>query len=189
MVTPSAILTAVVDHPKYDILVNNNKDLARKIENVPSGILALLERLIIDRTEYSHWMSRKSTDQLSKLSHERHIYYIQVLKEVKTILSERKESETTKPPQADSFNKETTAKVSARPEVPRSTKRKGSSTGMDNVDRKKAAKHSTTTQSQQQEEWRQVVADTCDKMAEKECAAAANKPMSYAAALRVKIAA
>lgn len=189
----NAILTTSLDHPKYEIIVNRIADVARKARNVPDDMMSLLDGLIVERTEYSHWMSRKSSDHISQISDQNHTYYIQVLKQVKTILAERMEleamgSKTTKSSQAESTQPEKTANTSAHPDTPKAGKHRGSSTGTVSSDRRKAAKHSTTTKTQRQEQWRQVVVDTCDKMAEKECVAAV-KPMSYAAALRVTMAA
>ena len=156
-------------------------------------MMSLLDCLIVERTEYSHWMSRKSSDHISQISDQNHTYYIQVLKEVRTILADRMEleamgSETTKSSRAESSQPEKTANSSAHANSPEFGKRRGSSTGMESSDRRKAAKHSITTKTQRQEQWRQVVVDTCDKMAKKECVAAV-KPTSYAAALRVTMAA
>lgn len=84
--------STTTDHPKYEIIVNNTTDLARRIQEVPLSILDLLERTIKERTEYSHWMSLKHTDSLAHIDNEKHLYYIEVLKEVKNILAERMES-------------------------------------------------------------------------------------------------
>ena len=202
--TINVILTTSTDHPKYNILVNNNTDIARQIEKVPSSVLALLDRLIIERTEYSHWMALKSTDDLSKISNDSHVYYIKVLKEVHTILLERMEPETKTSSQVESQIPAKTANAAPRTHKPTLGKRKNSSTSLQGSEQQKAVKtesatptpkhvlqkevnHLTTQQEQQQEEWRQVVADSCDKKTDKRCAPVA-KSMSYAAALRVTVA-
>lgn len=203
-VTSNAILTTSTDHPKYDIIVNNITELARQTQKTPASMMALLDRLIVERTEYSYWMSRKSTDDLSKFSNESHVYYIEVLKEVKVILAEHIEPQTTTSSQAGSPTLSETTNIPTQTPNPTLGKRKVSSTSHQNPDRRKAmktesttsspkhvlqkeAKHLTTTQRQQEKEWRHVVANSCNKMAEKDCAPVA-KPMSYAAALRVAVA-
>ncbi|CAF9922492.1 MAG: hypothetical protein ALECFALPRED_002100 [Alectoria fallacina] len=156
------------DYSKYDIVVNNMTELARKTDKVPSTVLDLLQRLIAERSEYCHWMSRKSTDDLSRISTEKHLYYIEVLKEMKTILAERME------PQVE------TPTLTHNPTL---GKRKPSATSLQGPDRRKAIK-TTSSQQLRQETWRKVVSDTCDKMTDKQCAPM-TKPTSYEAALRV----
>ena len=156
------------DYPKYDIIVNNTTGLARKADKVPSTMLDLLDRLIAERSEYCHWMSRKSTDDLSKISTEKHLYYIEVLKEVKTILTERREPQMETP--THTYN-------------PTLGKRKTSATSIQSPDRRKAIK-TTSSQQLRHDTWRKVVSDTCDKMTDKQCAPM-TKTTSYEAALRV----
>ncbi|KAM0795199.1 hypothetical protein BDR22DRAFT_977178 [Usnea florida] len=148
-------------------------------------------------------MSRKSTDQLSQVSHQTHTYYIEVLKEVHTILATRIEPETTTP--------RSPSPASATDDAPTQTlnttlgKRKNSATNTHGLGQNKTAKtaNSTTTskhvfrkevkganearhQQQQRDEWREAVANSCDKVVDRTCASLP-KPMSYAAACRVAI--
>ena len=188
-VTLDVILIRSTDHPKYDIVVNNTTELARQIEKVQPSILALLDRLILERAEYSHWMSRKSTDDLSKLSNEKHIYYIEILSEVRIILRERMETGIETSSLAESRSPAKTTRLPIQKHNATLGKRKTSNTSLQGRDRTKAVKHSMATQNQQQEQLRKVVSDSCEKMADKSCAPVAAKPMSYASALRVAVAA
>ena len=177
-------------------------ELARQHEKVPPNMVALLDRLIDERSEYTYWMSQKSTDDTSSSSSESHQHFIKVLKETKTILVERMEPEaTTAARQTCPIRSETTEKS---PQTVTKTlgKRKISSNALHGSGQRKAAKtgattpkplhvlkatnSSTATHKKQQDEWRQVVVKSCDKEVEKTCAAA-TKPISYAAAARVAI--
>lgn len=173
--TSNAILTTSLDHPKYDVVVNNIIDLARQINEVPPTMLSLLERLIVQRSEYTHWMSRKSTDNLAKISTENHIYYIKVLKEANIILAKHVEPETkalskVKPPDS--------AEITKAPVQTHSRnlgKRKVSAKGSQNTERGKAARLEST--------------NTPPKhLLDDNRSALLAKPTSYAAALRVAVA-
>ena len=139
-------------------------------------------------------MSRKSTDQLSQVAHQTHTYYIEVLKEVQTILTARAEPETA--------TSRSPSPASATDD-PNTTlgKRKNSATNTQGWDQRKTAKtaNSTTTPKQvfwkeirgatealkqQRDNWREAVASSCDKVVDKKCASLP-KPISYAAACRV----
>ena len=61
-VTENAFSFPTTDHPKYEIIVNNFPQLARQINQVPPNTLALVDRVITERSEYTYWMSRKSID-------------------------------------------------------------------------------------------------------------------------------
>lgn len=204
IMTYTATLTTHTDHAKYEILVNSITEIARRIQQVPPDILELLDRLIIERSEYSHWMSRKSTDTLSKFANDSHTYYIEVLKDVKTILAEytapeRKTSSQTMSPISAGH-----ASTPTRKNKPTLGKRKNRAISLQGPDGRKAVKtepatsklkqilreevrQSTITQGQQHKEWRQMVADSCNNTADKRCTLVA-KPMSYAAALRFAVA-
>ena len=147
-------------------------------------------------------MSRKSTDRLSQVSHQTHTYYIEVLKEVQTILAARIEPETTtsrspSPASATSDSSTATSNTTLG-------KRKNSATNTRASEHNKTAKTANSTatpkhvfrkevrgatearQQQQRGEWRDAVANSRDKIAEKPCAPLP-KPVSYAAACRVAI--
>ena len=175
-VAENAFSFPTTDHPKYEIIVNNFPQLARQINQVSPNTLALVDRVITERSEYTYWMSRKSTDQLSQASHDTHTYYIEVLKEVQTILAARTEPEKATP--------ENTL-----------GKRKNSATKTQGWDQRKAAKtaNSTTTPKHllrkdeaRQQQWRSAVTNSYDNVADKPHAPLP-KPMSYAAACRVAI--
>ena len=191
------------DHTDYKISVNKITELSRQIQQVPPSTIALLDRLIPERTEYSYWLSRKSTDAISEYINECHAYYIQVLKEVRTILAERMELEAKTAPRTNPPAPATTSSMSTQTNKVTLGKRKNSFTTLQGPDQSKAVKTETpksrsehvlvnqpnpsvTAQNKQQEKWRQVIAETRDKTNEKDCATAA-RPMSYAAALRVAI--
>ena len=200
-VTLSAISFTAADHPKYEIIVNNFPELARQVNKVSPTTLTLLDRVITQRSEYCYWMSRKSTDQLSQVSHQKHIHYIGVLKEVQIILAARVEPEITtsrspSPASATSDASTTTANTTLG-------KRKKSAANTQALEQNKTAKtaNSTTTpkhvfrkevkgateaRQQQRDEWREAVANSCEKAADKPCASLP-KPMSYAAACRVAV--
>ena len=183
---------------KYDIVVNQTTELARQPGKVPRTMIALLDRLIDESAEYTYWMSQKSTDDISLVSTKKHLYYIEVLKETRTILAERMEPEanvalhTNLPP----------ARPTNKPSQTRNDtlgKRKSSFTNSHGSEQKKAAKTEATTpkplhafkgtnpaaaaEKTQQAEWRQVVAKNCNSTTDNSCGAA-KKPMSYAAATR-----
>ena len=146
-VTPNAMVTTLTDHPKYKIVVTNIVDVARQVDKVPPSIMALLDRFISTRVEYSHWISLKSTDHLSKLSDENHKYYNTALKTVQSILTELEpETETSFQEHSPSAPKTTSAPTQ---------RRQTSTTSLQGPDQTKAAKHSTTTQKPwQQGNWR-----------------------------------
>ena len=190
------------DHPKYDIVVNNITELAGQTTIVPPNILDLLERLIIERTEYSYWMSRKSTDNLATRCNESHEYYVKIMKEVKTIFAERMAPGTRIASQANSANPANITNIPAQTKTSTLGKRRNSSTNIQGPDGRKAVKIKSKTPQQkhnlrndikrsttqdQQQEWRQMVALNCEKLADKKRALIA-KPMSYAAAVRGAIA-
>lgn len=152
----------------------------------------------MERTEYSYWMSRKSTDDLAKAINEKHLYYIKVLKEVKTILAERTEPETKTSFKVDSEDpaKPTTTPARTRPSPLGKRKNSSNSSRGPNTSKaiKIASKVSNPTQvlrkeakqptrQDQQKEQNQAGFTNCENLAEKRCAIAA-KPISYAAALR-----
>ena len=160
-------------------------------------MIELLDRLIVERAEYTYWMSHKSTDE-SRLITEKHLHYIQVLKETRTILAERMEPEAS----AVTHTKSPHARpTSEPPQTNNSTlgKRKPSSTTLHGSDQKKAAKTEATTpkpphvfkranpavaaEKIQQADWRQIVAKNCNGTTDNKCAVA-KKPMSYTAAAR-----
>ena len=197
VVTSNSTSSKLTDHPKYDILVNNTTDVARQTTKVPLSMLDLLEHLIVERTEYSYWMSRKSTDDLAKAINEKHLYYIKVLKEVKAILAERTEPDTKTSCKVDS---EDSARSLATPARTRSSplgKRKNSSNSSQGPNTSKAIKVASKTSNpthvlrkeakqptrqDQQKERNQAGSTNCENLVEKRCAIAA-KPISYAAAL------
>ena len=165
-------------------------------------MIALLERLIEERAEYTHWMSQKSTDEESRTKTETHLHYIKVLKETKAILAERMEPETAVGIQTESPHAEPTNKPSRTDNNNTHHKRKLSSTALHGTDRQKAAKMEATTpkpvplfkgarpappsaatEKTQQTEWRQIVAKNCNSTTDNRWATA-KKPMSYAAAAR-----
>lgn len=184
-VTLDAVLTTSTDHPKYDIVVNDIPELARLHQKVPQSIMALLDRSIVERVEYSHWMSLKSMDEKSRLADENHRYYIKILKKVKIVLNERLEHETETSFQEHSPSPPKTTSAPTQRHNARLDKRKSSATSLQGPDRTKAAKHSTTTQMQHlQGNWRKLVSDTCEKGVDKSRTPVA-KPMSYAGVARV----
>ena len=146
-------------------------------------------------------MSRKSTDQLSQVSHQTHTYYIQILKEVQTILAARVEPQTTtsrSPSPASATSDASTATANTT-----LGKRKNSATNTQGWDQRKTAKtaNNTTTpkhvfrkeikgtteaRQQQRDEWRKAVANSRENVADK-TRPSLPKPMSYAAACRVAI--
>ena len=157
-------------------------------------MITLLDRLIDERAEYTYWMSQKSTDDISLVSTKKHLYYIEVLKETRTILAERMEPEanvalhTNLPP----------ARLTNKPSQTRNDtlgKLKSSFTNSHGSEQKKAAKTEATTpkplhafkgtaaEKTQQAEWRQIVAKSCNSTTDNSCGAA-KKPMSYSAAAR-----
>ena len=161
-------------------------------------MIALLDRLIVERAEYTYWMSQKSTDDKSRLIAENHRYYIEVLRETRTILAERVEPEAT----AATRTKSPHARPTSEPSQTNDTtlgKRKPSSTTLHGSDQNKAAKTEATTpkppyvfkranpaaaaEKIQQADWRQIVAKNCNSTTDNKCAAA-KKPMSYTAAAR-----
>ena len=191
------------DHTDYKIIVNKITELARQIQQVPPSTIALLDRLIPERTEYSYWLSRNPTDVISEYINESHAYYIEVLKEVRTILAERMQLEAKTAPQTKAAAPANTLSVSNRSHKVTLGKRKNSFNTLQGPDQSKVVKTETTksksdyamvnqtdpsvtAQNKQQEKWRQVIAETCDKASEKNRATPA-RPMSYAAALRVAI--
>ena len=191
------------DHTDYKIIVNKITELARQIQHVPPSTIALLDRLIPERTEYSYWLSGKSTDAISEYINESHAYYIQVLEEVRTMLAKRMELEAKTAPRINPPAPATTPSMSTQTNKVTLGKGKNSFTTLQGPDQSKAVKTeitksksehvlvnqtepSVTAQNKQQEKWRQVIAETCDKTNEKTCATTA-RPMSYAAALRVPI--
>lgn len=176
-------LTALIDHSKYDIVVNNTTDLARETTEVPPIMLALLDRLIVERTDYTHWMSLKATDYLSKLSYDSHIHYIKVLREVRSILAERLEPHREIACQAKSLDRAETTTTSPITHSPTLGKRKNSSNSTPNPNQRKAVKTEPTPK-EQQGDWRRMISESYEKTADKRCAHVA-KPISYAAALRV----
>ncbi len=185
VVTLNAVLTTSIDHPKYGIHVNDIPELARLHHKVPPSIMALLDRFIIQRVEYSHWMSLKSMDEKARLADENHKYYNKILKKVQIILNGRSEPETETPVQEYPPSPPKTTSAPTQRRNARLGKRKTSATSLQGPDRTKAAKHSTTTQNQQlQGNWRKSVSDSCEKGADKSCAPVA-KPMSYAGVARV----
>ena len=158
-------------------------------------MVTLLDRLIDERAEYTYWMSQISTDEATIKSH---LHYIEVLKETKTILAEHMEPEATAATHTESPH----ARPITRPSRTNNStlgKRKPSSTTHHGSEQKKAAKTEATTpkplhifkgvnpaaaaEKTQQAEWRQTVAKNCHSTTDNKCAAA-NKPMSYAAAAR-----
>ena len=191
-------LITLTDHPKYDIVVNNSTDVARQITKVPSKILDLLERAIMERTDYSYWMSRKSTNDLAKAINEQHLYYIEVLKEVKTILAERTEPETKTSFKVDSENpaistatpagrcssslgkRKTSSNSSRGPITSKAIKVASKISNSTHVLRKEAKQ---PIMQDQQKGRNQARSTNCEKLTEKRCTIAA-KPISYAAALR-----
>ena len=195
----NAISFTAADHPKYEIIVNNFPQLARQINKASPTTLALLDRVIAQRSEYCYWMSRKSTDQFSQFAHQKHTYYIEVLKEVQTILAARIESETTTTRSPSPVSATDDASI----EIPDTLlgKRKNSAANTQCLEQNKTAKttNSTTTPKQvfrkeirgateaikqQRDNWREAVANSCDKVVDKTCTALP-KPMSYAGACRV----
>ena len=159
-------------------------------------MIALLDRLIAERSEYTYWMSQKSTDNLTNDSH---WYYIEILKEVKPILASRMEPEAPTTPRADS---PTPAKTvpSAPIQSPKLVlgKRKTSSPTLQGPNSEKAAKigpststtvptketttrHPEPAQKQPSNPWRST---SYDNASGKNCALAA-KTMTYAAAARL----
>ena len=143
----------------------------------------LLDRLIEERTEYTYWMAQKATDPMSHTDTQRHLYYIQVLKETRTILAERMEPEVTCPTNNDILGK----------------RKPSCSTILHGSDQNKAAKTEATTskpvhvfkkttqavavEKPQQLEWRRAVADNCNNTTDSRYAAK-NKSVSYAGAAR-----
>ena len=191
------------DHTDYKIIVKKITKLARQIQQVPPSTIALLDRLIPERTEYSYWLSRNPTDVISEYDNESHAYYIEVLKEVRTILTERMELEAKTAPQTKAAAPANTLSVSNHSHKVTLGKRKNSFTTLQGPDQSKAVKTETTKSkselalvnqanpsvtayNKQQEKWRQVIAETWDKTSEKKCDTP-SRPMSYAAALRVAI--
>ena len=159
-------------------------------------MVSLLNRLIDERAEYTYWMSQKCTNEITIQSH---LYYIEVLKETKTILAERmEEPEAIAATHMESPDARPTNKPS---QTSNNTlgKRKPSSTTFHDSDQKKAAKTEATTlkplhvfkganpaataEKIQHAEWRQIVAKNCNGTTDNK-RAAANKPMSYATAAR-----
>ena len=149
-------------HDKYEIIVNKTTELARQIQTVPPAILTLLDRLIPERTEYTYWMSRKSHDDLANPKKQTHGYYVEVLKEVRTILAERTELAT----QAQRQQRR----------LPSLSKRKASISTFHGPDRQKAAKTQLSAPAQKHDlnaarylklqSWRRVIADSCEKTEE-----------------------
>ena len=168
-VTLDVVLTMSTDHPKYDIVVNKIADLARLHQKVPPSIMALLDRFIIKRTEYSHWMSLKSTDEVARLADANHKYYNKVMREVEVILTKHLEPETETSFQEHSPSRPKTTSAPIQTRNARLDKRKTSASSLQGPDRTKAAKNSTTTPKQQQQQgnWRKLASDSCETGADK----------------------
>lgn len=165
------------DYPKYEIVVKFFTQLARQTQNVPSDIVALLDRLIDERTEYSYWMSLKLADSPCKVTEEKHAYYVEILKDTKTILAERMvPAAAAAATQPGPFYPKM-ATTSFKPTTSTLGKRKSSSAAIQSFDQRKAAK--------MQESWRQTVTASCDKTEERSMPVA--KPTSYAAVARVAV--
>ena len=154
-------------------------------------MVALLDRLIPERAEYTYWMSQKSTDERSHIINESHLYYIEVLKETRAILAEGIEPEATVVTYTELLYAKLTNNTLG--------KRKPSSTTHHGWEQNKAAKTEATTptplhifkganpaaaaEKTQRAQWRQIVAKNCNSTTDN-TGAAANKPMSNAAATR-----
>lgn len=182
--------------------MNNTTELARQTHTVPPSKINLLDRLLNERTEYSYWMSRKSTDDMAKIPNDKHEYYISILKDVKIILTERVDPNAeivshTEPPTPVESTK-ITNKSNQQKDLTLG-KRKTSSPALQDSDRATAPKteiattnqqqdlrnennHSATVQIKRQDEWRQAITDSCHRTIEMKRSVVA-RPMSYAAAL------
>ena len=118
-------------------------------------------------------MSRKSTDEESQAKTKSHLHYIEVLKEVRAILVERKEQ--------DAHTSSQTPNLGCR-------KRKEFSPTRQSTDSNKAVKTETAapnpTHKQTDGAWRQLIASGCEKPSTGKKSLAI-KPASYAAAVLV----
>ena len=203
VVTSTASLTMLANYAEYKIIVNNITEIARRIQQVPPDILALLDSAINQRSEYSHWMSRKSTDAFSKLANDKHVYFTEVLKDVKTILANRTALEKKTWCQPKAPNYATPANTPTRTSKPTLGKRKiitssfpfrdeGMAIKTEPATSKlmhflyKEVKQPTITQGQQHQQWRQVVAESYNNIAGGSSAFGA-KPISYAATLHLPV--
>ena len=148
-------------------------------------------------------MSQKETDAASGSTNETHLYYIEVLKEVRIILTERIGPDAKTAPRMDSPTTAETPSPLIPTRKPTLGKRKNSTSKIHESDRSKAAKtkpaviapelatddgagHPAKTPMRQKDDWRRVIADSRNNMGEKKSATGA-RPGSSAAALHVAI--
>ena len=142
-------------------------------------------------------MSQKATDAAARIINDTHLYYIEVLKGVRIILTKRIDPDAKTAPRMNSPTTAETPGTLTPAHKPNLGKRKNSTSKIHESDRSKAAKtelatddkanHSaTTTPMKHRDDWRRVIAGSCNNASETKCAAVA-RPVSYAAALHVAL--
>ena len=177
----NALLTVAIDHPKYEIPVNDLLKIADLLTHgpakVPFSILSLLNKAISLRTESCHWSQLQSDNStFSRATFEKHQHFIDVLEEVKRILTGREGTGPTKP--ATTGLQRTNSALGKR----KSSTIRADSAVSESPKRPMMALKKTM--------WREVVANTCEKteiptnLPSKRCTPIL-KPKSYAAALSV----